>query len=86
VPIYNLNYGYISISNRQILEIIKEKPLGTLQPLDWECAGECLWMLKMAGAVSLLSILVIENNLVVVGLRPLVKPVMTHLEMIHEST
>ncbi len=40
----------------------------------------------MAGALSLLSILVIENNLLVLGLRPLVKPVFTHLEMIHEST
>lgn len=45
VPIYNINYGYISITNRHIIEALDKLPKGSLQPLDWECAGEALYML-----------------------------------------
>ena len=35
VPIYNINYGYISISNRNIIEALNKLPKDTLSPLDW---------------------------------------------------
>jgi hypothetical protein len=86
VPIYNINYGYISISNRYILEAINKLPKGSMEPYDWECAGETLLMLKYAAGLSLFFIVLIENNILSLGLRPFMKPVFTHLEMIHEST
>ena len=39
VPIYNLNYGYISILNRFIVEALNKKEINSIKALDWECAG-----------------------------------------------
>ena len=85
VPLYNMNFGYISITNRQIVEAFQNLPKNSLEPLDWECAGENIHMIKVICVISLLVILAIENNVLKVGLRPMLKPIQVHLEMINES-
>ena len=57
IPPYNLTFGYISISNIRILEILKVKEL---KSLDWECAGESLWLLFVSGGVSLFILIMTE--------------------------
>lgn len=34
--------GYIRIINRGVLEMIKRKKKGSIEPYDWICAGESL--------------------------------------------
>ena len=80
-----MNFGYISITNRQIVEAFQNLPKNSLEPLDWECAGENIHMIKVICVISLLVILAIENNVLKVGLRPMLKPIQVHLEMINES-
>jgi hypothetical protein len=67
-------------------ESFKNLPLDSVQQLEWACASENLRMLKLAFAVSFTVLLLVENNVLTVGFRPMLKPIMTHLEMIHLST
>lgn len=85
VPIYNLNIGYIGITNRSVIEALHKKPKDSLQSLDWEVAGEPLYFLQHAFVLCLVCVFLVENNLLQNGLRPLLKPVAQHLEMIHLS-
>jgi hypothetical protein len=43
IPIYNMNYGYISICNRAAIEAVEKLNKDSLKPLDWLCAGESLY-------------------------------------------
>ena len=86
VPVYNMNFGYISITNRQIVEAFQNLPKNSLEPLDWECAGENVYMIQLICVISLLVTAAIENNVIKVGLRPMLRPIQVHLEMLHEST
>ncbi len=86
MPIYNLNYGYISILNRFIVEALNKKEVNSLQALDWECAGQSLFMIQLAFGICTVLIVLVENNIFTLGFRPLLKPIKTHLEMIHLST
>lgn len=43
-------------------------------------------MMKVCAVVSFVFLVTVENNLLTIGLRPMLRPVLTHLEMIHIST
>lgn len=85
VPIFNLNHGYISINSRSTIEMLYKMEQDTLEPLDWECAGESLvWICIIAG-LALFFIYTVENNIYIRLFRPYYKPILTLIEMIHES-
>ena len=75
IPIYNMNIGYISIINLWVIEAMQQLPKGSLKPLDWKCAGEPLYFLQSAFFLCLTFLFLIENNIVNVGLRPMLKPI-----------
>ncbi len=59
-PIYNLNFGYLSISNRKMIELFKRMEPDSLQPLDWMCAGECIYDLILCFCFCVVFVLLAE--------------------------
>lgn len=85
VPVYNLNSGFIKTMNRWVIESIEDHPKNSLGTLDWACAGEPIFYLVRVGVAAGLLLILVENNVFAVGVRPLLKPLLSHLELIHES-
>jgi hypothetical protein len=70
-PIFNMNYAFLSISNRKILELIARE--SGWQPLDFLVAGESIeWMIWL-GKVSWAFVILVETGLIGMILRPIVK-------------
>lgn len=45
-----------------------------------------MYMLQLAALCCFVILVCVENNVYQVFVRPVIKPIQTHLEMIHEST
>jgi hypothetical protein len=80
-----MNYAYISISNRATIELLKKMKKNSLHPLDFECAGEALYMIQYATVCLLVLIILIEINIFTIVFHPIYKPILVYLEMIHSS-
>lgn len=73
-PIYNLNLAYLSIINRNMVALLRRQPEDSLQPLDWEVAGEPIYNLKCCLVFCLCFVLVIELGFYAFVIKPLVEP------------
>ena len=73
-PIYNLNFGYLSISNRKMIELLKKMPADSLEPLDWECAGEAVHDLGRCFAFCLVFVLLAELGFFRMLSKPVLRP------------
>ena len=73
-PIYNLNFGFLSISNRKMIELLKRMPAGSLQPLDWDCAGEAVHDLGLCFACCLVFVVLAELGFFKMLSKPVLRP------------
>ena len=73
-PIYNLNFGYLSISNRKMIELLKKMPPNSLQPLDWQCAGEAIYDLGLCFGFCFIFILLAELGFFKMLSKPVLRP------------
>ena len=62
IPIYNMNMGYLSILNRETIELLMKLPKDSLvnNPLAWEIGGEPIYMLRCSGVTCLFVIILFE--------------------------
>ena len=72
-PIYNLNLAYLNIINREMVALLKQHR-GSLDPLDWEVAGEPIYNMLCCMAFCFLFVLAIEMGLYQFLIRPFIDP------------
>lgn len=61
IPIYNFNYGYLSIVNRKIFALLMRGSDGMkFGPLDWRVAGKPLYLLKEQWFYSIIALILFE--------------------------
>lgn len=65
--------------------MLKKYDEGTLEPLDWECAGSSIFWIQVMMVVCVVFIVLVENNVFIILFRPYYKPVQTLLDLIHGS-
>ena len=62
IPIYDLNMGYLSILNRETIELLMKLPKDSLvmDPMAWEIGGEPIYMLRCSAGACLSVIILCE--------------------------
>ena len=73
-PIYNLNLAYLKVVNRKMVAIIRRIDEDSLQPLDWEVAGEQLYYMQYCLVITLVFVLLTEMGLYKFLVRPIIEP------------
>ena len=78
-PIYNLNLAYLSIINRKMVALLKYKTdEESLQPLDWDVAGEPIYNMKLCLYICIAFLLVIELGFYNHLIRPMIEPLLLY--------
>jgi len=85
VPIYNLTYGYLSIVNRELYEMLRRLEKGELTPLKWDVAGEPLHMLVVTFVLSFIVLILYEVGLFKFLGMPILKPTGMYLQQCYKS-
>lgn len=73
-PIFNLNYGYVSIVNRRILALIRNKDENYYKPLDNAIAGKSVYSLQKLWLFCWVFVILAELGVFTVISDPITKP------------
>lgn len=59
-PVFNLNYGYVSIVNRRILALLRNKDEDHYKPLDTVIAGKSIQSLQKLWVICWVFVILAE--------------------------